>query len=64
MNRELKRVTMVALLMFLALFVSSTVIQNAQAENLAADPRFGEPLLSAAEIEDLVAYLARQKGPD
>jgi hypothetical protein len=22
-----------------------------------ADPRFGEPLLTAAEIEDLVAYL-------
>ncbi len=27
-----------------------------------ADPRFGEPLLTAAEIEDLVAYLARQTG--
>ncbi|MEM6662861.1 MAG: cytochrome c [Pseudomonadota bacterium] len=24
------------------------------------DPRFGEPLLSAAEIEDLIAYLTRQ----
>lgn len=25
------------------------------------DPRFGEPLLSASEIEDLVAYLALQR---
>lgn len=25
-----------------------------------ADPRYGEPLLTASEIEDLVAYLARQ----
>ena len=25
-----------------------------------SDPRFGEPLLTASEIEDLVAYLARQ----
>lgn len=25
-----------------------------------ADPRFGEPLLTASDIEDLVAYLARQ----
>jgi L-cysteine S-thiosulfotransferase len=30
-----------------------------------ADPRFGEPLLTAAEIESLVAYLVRQTGaPD
>jgi L-cysteine S-thiosulfotransferase len=27
-----------------------------------ADPRFGEPLLTASEIEDLVAYLSRQTG--
>jgi sulfur-oxidizing protein SoxX len=27
-----------------------------------ADPRFGEPLLTAAEIEDLVAYLSSQTG--
>jgi L-cysteine S-thiosulfotransferase len=27
-----------------------------------ADPRFGEPLLTAAEIEDLVAYLSAQTG--
>lgn len=26
-----------------------------------ADPRFGEPLMTAAEIEDLVAYLAEQR---
>ena len=28
-----------------------------------ADPRYGEPLLTAAEIEDLVAYLMRQTEP-
>jgi peptidoglycan glycosyltransferase len=39
MNRELKRVTIVALLMFLTLFVSSTLIQYVQAESLAAVPR-------------------------
>lgn len=27
-----------------------------------ADPRFGEPLLSAAEIEDIIAYLMRRDG--
>ena len=32
MNRELKRVTIVALLMFLTLFVSTTIIQYVQAE--------------------------------
>ena len=26
-----------------------------------ADPRYGEPLLTAAEIEDLVAYMLRQR---
>lgn len=29
-----------------------------------ADPRYGEPWLTAAEIEDLVAYLMEQTGPD
>lgn len=28
-----------------------------------ADPRYGEPLLSAAEIEDLIAYLTRPTDP-
>ena len=51
MNRELKRVTMVALLMFLALFVSSTVIQYAQAENLAADPRNSRTLYASYSVE-------------
>lgn len=27
-----------------------------------ADPRYGEPLMTAGEIEDLVAYLAEQRG--
>ncbi|MCU1535484.1 MAG: cell division protein FtsI [Glaciihabitans sp.] len=39
MNKELKRVSTVVLVMFLALFVSSTVIQVAQGDQLKADPR-------------------------
>jgi len=30
----------------------------------ADDPRYGEPLLTAAEVEDLVAYLAAAPAPD
>jgi peptidoglycan glycosyltransferase len=51
MNRELKRVTIVSLLMFLALFVSSTIIQYVQAENLAADPRNSRTLYASYSIE-------------
>ncbi len=39
MNRELKRLTILSLAMFLALLVSSSVIQVFQAGNLSADPR-------------------------
>lgn len=39
MNRELKRISVLVLAMFLALLVSSTVIQLAQASTLAADGR-------------------------
>lgn len=35
MNRQLKRVTFVMLLMFLTLFVSTSVIQVVQADTLA-----------------------------
>ena len=39
MNRELKRVSVVMLIMFLALFAAATVIQVAQADSLASDGR-------------------------
>lgn len=51
MNRELKRVTIVALLMFLTLFVSTTVIQYVQSENLAADPRNARTLYQSYSVE-------------
>ena len=51
MNRELKRVTIVALLMFLTLFVASTVIQYVQASNLAADPRNARTLYQSYSVE-------------
>ena len=51
MNRELKRVTIVALLMFLALFVSSTIIQYVQADALAADPRNSRTLYESYSVE-------------
>lgn len=38
MNRELKRVSIVVVLMFGTLFVSSTVIQSVEASSLAANP--------------------------
>ncbi len=51
MNRELKRVSIVALLMFLTLFVSSTVVQYVQASNLAADPRNARTLYQSYSVE-------------
>lgn len=39
MNKELKRVSIVVLLMFIALFGSSSVIQVVSADDLRADPR-------------------------
>lgn len=39
MNRELKRISILVLAMFLSLLVSSTIIQLAQASSLAADGR-------------------------
>lgn len=39
MNKELRRVSILVLAMFLALFVSSSIIQVVQAPNLRADPR-------------------------
>ncbi len=51
MNRELKRVTIVALLMFLTLFVSTTIVQYVQAEALAADPRNSRTLYEGYSVE-------------
>ena len=39
MNRELKRVAVVVFVMFMALFVATSIIQVLQADNLAADGR-------------------------
>lgn len=51
MNRELKRVTIVALLMFLTLFVSTTIIQYVQADALASDPRNSRTLYESYSVE-------------
>ena len=51
MNRELKRVTTVALLMFVALFVSSTIVQYVGAEALAEDPRNSRTLYESYSVE-------------
>ncbi|MFC9559717.1 peptidoglycan D,D-transpeptidase FtsI family protein [Agromyces sp. NPDC056965] len=51
MNRELKRVSIVAFLMFLTLLVSSTIIQYVQADALAADPRNSRTLYESYSIE-------------
>ncbi|WP_401000483.1 peptidoglycan D,D-transpeptidase FtsI family protein [Agromyces sp. GXQ0307] len=51
MNRELKRVTIVSLLMFLTLFVASTIIQYVQADTLAADPRNARTLYQSYSVE-------------
>lgn len=51
MNRELKRVTLVVLVMFLTLFVASSIIQYAQAEALAEDPRNSRTLYESYSVE-------------
>jgi peptidoglycan glycosyltransferase len=47
MNKELRRVSLVVLAMFVALFVSSTYITTFQAESLRADPRNSRALLAS-----------------
>lgn len=54
MNRELKRVSIVVLLMFVALFASSSVIQVFQVDNLRADSR---------NVRTQYASYAAQRGP-
>ena len=51
MNRELKRVSGVVLLMFLALFVSTTTIQVFQADNLRQDDRNRRAVLESYSTE-------------
>ena len=47
MNKELRRVSLVVLAMFVALFVSSTYITTFQADALRADPRNSRSLLAS-----------------
>ena len=54
MNKELRRVSIVVLIMFLALFGSSTVIQVFQQDNLKADGR---------NVRTLYASFSAERGP-
>jgi peptidoglycan glycosyltransferase len=54
MNKELRRVSVVVLLMFVALFVSSSVIQVFQQDNLKADAR---------NVRTLYASFSAERGP-
>lgn len=54
MNKELKRVSMAVLLMFIALFTSGTIITVVQEENLRADPR---------NVRTLYASFSAERGP-
>ncbi|GGR17300.1 MULTISPECIES: penicillin-binding protein 2 [Agromyces] len=51
MNRELKRITILVFVMFLSLFVASTIVQYAQAEALANDPRNSRTLYESYSVE-------------
>lgn len=54
MNKELKRVSIVVLLMFIALFTSSSVIQVVSADELGSDPR---------NVRTLYDSFSAQRGP-
>ena len=54
MNKELRRVSIVVLLMFVALFSSSTIIQVFQQDNLKADSR---------NVRTLYASFSAERGP-
>ncbi|TQL40352.1 cell elongation-specific peptidoglycan D,D-transpeptidase [Homoserinimonas aerilata] len=54
MNKQLKRVSAVVLIMFVALFCSGTVITVFQADNLRADPR---------NVRTLFASFSAERGP-
>lgn len=51
MNRQLRRVSTLVVLMFLALFVSTTIIQYVQAPNLKADGRNARTLYESFRTE-------------
>jgi penicillin-binding protein A len=51
MTRELKRVSIVVALMFVALFVSSTTIQFFQAPNLADNPRNARTIYASYDVQ-------------
>ncbi|THG29446.1 peptidoglycan D,D-transpeptidase FtsI family protein [Naasia lichenicola] len=51
MNRELKRVSVLVVLMFVALFVSTSIIQVFQADNLSADPRNARTLYDGYDVQ-------------
>lgn len=51
MNKELKRVSIVVLLMFVALFTSGSIIQVVQADSLSADDRNRRTLLESYSVE-------------
>ncbi|UOE43436.1 peptidoglycan D,D-transpeptidase FtsI family protein [Agromyces larvae] len=51
MNRELKRVTILSLLMFLTLFVAATIVQYVQADALAQDSRNSRTLYDSFSVE-------------
>ena len=50
MNRQLKRVTIVMLLMFMTLFASTSVIQVVQADALAQHPNNKRNILADAKL--------------
>ena len=51
MNRELKRVSIVVLVMFIALLSSTTIVQVFQADNLSADARNTRTLYDSYSVE-------------
>ena len=51
MNRELKRISALVIAMFVALFVSSSIIQVFQADALEKDPRNTRALLDQYKIQ-------------
>lgn len=51
MNRHLRRLSVIVLAMFMSLFVSTTVVQFAQAQNLADDPRNARSQLDAYRVQ-------------
>ncbi|GAA3595621.1 penicillin-binding transpeptidase domain-containing protein [Klugiella xanthotipulae] len=51
MNKQLKRVSILIFLMFVALMTSTSIIQVFQADNLAADPRNKRTLYDSFDVE-------------